>query len=117
MTNWYKGSVTAFVYCCRNGTENIEKEFKKTGSLVLNVVEVFISKRKAKNQILFGKYKELHQPPSLELKTLLLLSRYSAYLSTIEIIKKAEPFVAWKLRVIQNRLKALKLQNTPHVSY
>ena len=54
------------------------KEFKKTGILVVNIVEDFISKRKAKDQILIEKYKELHHPPSLELKTLLLLRRYSA---------------------------------------
>ena len=38
-----------------------------TGILVLNVVKDFISKRKAKEQVLIEKYKELHQPPPLEL--------------------------------------------------
>ena len=69
----YKENTTAIVYCRRNVTDNIEKELKNTGILVLNIVENFISKRKAKDQILVEKYKELHQPPSLELKTLLLL--------------------------------------------
>ena len=71
----YKENITAIIYCRRNGTDNIEKELKKTGILVFNIVEDFISKRKAKDQLLIEKYKQLHQPPSLELKTLLLLRR------------------------------------------
>ena len=83
----------------------MEKELKKTGILFLNIVEEFISKRKAKDQILIEKHKELHQPPSLELKTLLLLRRYSADLNTLST------FVAvW---AIHNRLTELKLQVTP----
>ena len=58
----FKENITAIVYCCRNGTDNIEKDLKKTGILVLNIVEDFISKRKAKYQILIERYKELHQP-------------------------------------------------------
>ena len=84
----YKENITAIVYCRRNGTNNIEKVLKKTGILVLNIVGDFISKRKAKDQILIEKYKELHQPPYLELKTLLLLRRYSADLSTLKAKKK-----------------------------
>ena len=100
-------NITAIVYCRRNGTDKIEKELEKTGILVLNIVEDFISKRKAKDQILNEKYKELHQPPSLELKTLLLLRRYGADLSTLKAKKKRNR------RAIHNRLKALKLQVTP----
>ena len=101
-------NITAIVYCRRNGTDKIEKELEKTGILVLNIVEDFISKRKIKDQkILNEKYKELHQPPSLELKTLLLLRRYSADLSTLKAKKKRNR------RAIHNRLKALKLQVTP----
>ena len=58
----YKENITAIVYCRRNGTDNIEKDLKKTGILVLNIVEDFTSKRKAKDQKLIEKYKELHQP-------------------------------------------------------
>ena len=57
----YKENVTATVYCRRNGTDNIEKELEKTAILVLNIVEDFISKRKAKDQRL-ETFKELHQP-------------------------------------------------------
>ena len=84
----YKENNTAIVYCRLNGTNNIEKELKKTGILVLNIVEDFISKRKAKDQIPIEKYKELHLPLSLELKTLLLLKRYSADLSLLKAKKK-----------------------------
>ena len=58
----YRENITAIVYCRRNGTDNIEKELRKTSILVVNIVEDFISKRKAKDQILIEKYKELHQP-------------------------------------------------------
>ena len=106
----YKENITAIVYCRRNGTDNIEKELKKTG---INIVEDFISKRKAKDQTLIEKYKELHQPPSLELKTLLLLRRYSADLSTLKAKKKRNRLSPKNCRAIHNRLKALKLQVTP----
>ena len=109
----YKENITAIVYCCRNGTDNIEKELKKTGILVFNIVEDFISKRKAKDQTLIAKYKELYQPPSLELKTLLLLRRYSADLSTLKAKKKLNRLSPKNCRAIHNRLKALKLQVTP----
>ena len=68
-------NICAIVYCRGSGTEDIEESLGSTGILVLNVVKDFISKRKAKDQVLIEKYKELHQPPSLELKTLLLLRR------------------------------------------
>ena len=109
----YKENITAIVYCRRNGTDNIEKELKKTGILVLNIVEDFILKRKAKDQILIEKYKELHQPPSLELKSLLLLRRYSADLSTLGAKKKRNRLSPKNRRATHNRLKALKLQITP----
>ena len=103
-------------YCRRNGMDNIEKELKKTGILVLNIVEDFISKRKAKDQILIEKYKELHQPPSLELKTLLLLRRYSADLSTLKAKKKRNRLSPENRRAIHNRLKALYFKLLPLVS-
>ena len=109
----YKENITAIVYYRRNGTDNIEKELKKTGILVVNIAEDFISKRKAKDQTLIEKYKELHQPPSLELKTLLLLRRYSADLSTLKAKKKRNRLSPKNRRAIHNRLKALKLQVTP----
>ena len=108
-----KENITAIVYCCHNGTDNIEKELNKTGILVLKIVEDFISKRKAKDQILIEKYKELHQPPSLELKTLLLLKRYSADLSTLKAKQKRNRLSPKNCRAIHNRLKALKFQVTP----
>ena len=64
----YRTNFCAIVYCRRNGTEDIEESSGSTGSLVLNVVKDFISKRKAKEQVLIEKYKELHQPSSLELR-------------------------------------------------
>ena len=109
----YKENITAIVYCRRNGRNNIEKELKKTGILVLKIVEDFISKRKAKDQILIEEYKELHQPPSLELKTLLVLRRYSADLNTLKAKKKRNRLSPQNHRAIHNRLEALKLQVTP----
>ena len=84
----YRTNICAIVYCRRNGTEDIEESLGSTGILVLNIVKEFISKRKAKNQVLIEKYKELHQPPSLELKTLLLLRRYSSNLNILKTRKK-----------------------------
>ena len=87
---------------------------KKTGILVLNIVEDFISKRKAKDQILIEKYKELQQPPSLELKTLLLLRiQQSLLLLRMKAKKKRKRLSPKNRRAIHNRLKALKLQVTP----
>ena len=72
----------------KEGTDNIEESLVSTGILVLNVVKDFISKRKGMDQVLIDKYKELHQPPSLELKTLLHLRRYSANLNFLKTRKK-----------------------------
>ena len=80
-----------------------------TGILVFNIVEDFISKRKGKDQILIEKYKELPQPTYLELRTLLLLRRYSADLSTLKTKKKRIRLSPKNRRAIYNRLKALKL--------
>ena len=109
----YKENITAIVYCRRNGTDNIEKELEMTGILVLNIAEDFNSRRKAKDQTLIEKYKELHQPPSLELKTLLLLRRYSADLKTLKAKKKRNLLSPKNRRAIHNRFKALKFQVTP----
>ena len=109
----YKENITATEYCRRNGTGKIKKELKKTGILVLNIVEDFISKRKAKDQILIEKYKELHHPPSLELKTLLILRRYSADLSTLKFKKKRNRLSRKNRSAIHNRFEVLKLQFTP----
>ena len=113
----YKENFTATEHCRRNGTGKIEKELKKTGILVINIVEDFISKRKAKDQILIEKYKELHQPPPLELNTLLLLIRYSADLSTLKAKKKRNRLSHKNRKAIHNRFDALKLQVTPLLSY
>ena len=74
----FRTNICAIVFCRQKLTEDIEESLVSTGILVLNVVKDFIYKRKAKDQVLIEKYKEIHQPPSLELKTLLLLRRYSA---------------------------------------
>ena len=102
----YRTNICAIVYCRRNGTEDIEESLVSTGILVLNVVKDFISKHKAKDQVLIEKYNELHQPPSLELKTLLLLKRYSASLNILKTRKKRNrlPFKARK--AIRNSLQA-----------
>ena len=111
----YKENITAIVYCRCNGTDNTENELKKTSFLVLNIVEDFISKRKTKTKYLSKSinYKELHPPPSLELKTLLLLRRYSVDLSTLKAKKKRNRLSPKNCRAIHVRLNALKLQVTP----
>ena len=65
----YRTNICAIVYCRQNETEDLEESLVSTGILILNVVKDFIYKRKSKDQVLIQKYKELHQPPSLELKT------------------------------------------------
>ena len=111
----YRTNICAIVYCRRNGTEDIEESLGSTGILVLNVVKDFISKRKAKDQVLIEKYKELHQPPSLELKTLLLLRRYSANLNILKTRKKRNRLPLKARKAIRNRLQveALRRQVPP----
>ena len=58
------------------------------GVLVLIVAKDFISKCKAEDQLVNQLYKKLHQPARLELKTLLLLTRYSASLSVLKTSKQ-----------------------------
>ena len=111
----YRTNICAIVYCRRNGTEEKEESLGSTGVLVLNVVKDFISKRKAKDQVLIQKYKKLHQPPSLELKTLLLLRRYNASLNILRTRKKWNRLSLKARKAIKNRLQAeaLKRQVPP----
>ena len=74
-----------------------------TGILVLNVVKDFISKRKAKDQVLIEKYKELHRPPFLELKTLLLLRLYRPNPNILKARKKRN-------RLSRKARKAIKIR-------
>ena len=112
----YRTKICAIVYCRRNRTEDIEESLVSTGILVLNVVKDFISKRKAKDQILIEKYKELQQPPSLELKTLLVLRRYSANLNILKTRKKRNRFSLKARKAIKNRLQAEALRSqVPHL--
>ena len=109
----YKGirtNICAIVHCRRNGTENIKGSLFSTSILVLNVVKDFISKRKAKDQVLIEKYKELHQPSSLELKTLLLLKRYSANLNILKTRIKRNRLPLKARKAIKNRLQAEALR-------
>ena len=89
---WFRTNICAIVYCTRNGAEDIEKNLVSTGILALNVVKDFISKCKAKDQVIIENYKELHQPPSLELKTLLLLRRYSSNLNILKTQKSGTAY-------------------------
>ena len=84
----YTTNVCAIVYCTRNGIEDTEESLVSTVILVLNVVKDFISIRKASDQVLIEKYNGLHRPPSLELKTLLLLRSYSSNLKILKTRKK-----------------------------
>ena len=106
----YRTNICAIIYCRRNGTQDIEESLGSTGILVLNVVKDFISKRKAKDQVLIEKYKELHQPPSLELKTLLLLRRYSANLNILKTRKKRNRLPLKARKAIRNSLQAQALR-------
>ena len=102
----YKLNICAIVYCQRSGTEDIEKQLVRTGILVLNLVKDFISKRKAKDQVLLEKYNDLHQPPRLQLKNFLFLRRYSASLSALKTRRKQNCLPLKNRKAIQNRLKA-----------
>ena len=106
----YRTNICAIVYCRRNGTEDIEENLGSTGILVLNFVKDFISKRKSKDQVLIEKYKELHQPLSLELKTHLLLRRYSANPNILKIRKKRKGLPLKARKTIKNRLQAESLR-------
>ena len=106
----YRTNICAIVCCRRNGTEDTEESLGSTGILALNVVKDFISKLKAKNQVLIEKYKELHQPPSLELKTLLLLRRYSANLNIPKTRNKRNRLPLKARKAKRNRLQAETLR-------
>ena len=109
-------NICAIVYCRRNGTEDIEESFVSTGILVLNVVKDFISKRTAKDQLLNEKYKELHQPPSLQLKILLLLWHYSANLNNLKTRKKRDRFSLKAQKSLKSWLQAEAFRcHVPHL--
>ena len=86
----YKRNIYAIVYCKHVGTEDIYSKLKESGILVINIVTDLISRRKQNLTELGQKYLELHQDPSLELKTLTILRRYSKNLKYI-ISKKNTP--------------------------
>ena len=86
----YKRNIYAIVYCKRVGTEDIYSKLKESGILVINIVTDLISRRKQNLTELGQKYLELHQDPSLELKTFTILRRYSKNLKHI-ISKKNTP--------------------------
>ena len=79
----YKRKIYAIVYCKRVGTEDIQIKLKESGILVINIVTDLISRRKQNLTELRQKYLELHQDPSLELKTFTILGRYSKNLKYI----------------------------------
>ena len=99
-------NICAIVYCRRNGTEDIDENFVSTGILDLNVVKDFISKRTAKDQLLNEKYKELHQPLSLQLKILLLLRHYSANLNNLKTRKKRDRLSLKAQKALKSKLQA-----------
>ena len=86
----YKRNIYAIVYCKRVVTEDIYSKLKESGILVINIVTDLISRRKQNLTELGQKYLELHQDPSLELKTFTILRRYSKNLKYI-ISKKNTP--------------------------
>ena len=86
----YKRNIYAIAYCKRVGTEDMYSKLKESGILVINIVTDLISRRK-QNLIELGHGNlELHQDPSLELKTFTILRRYSKNLKYI-ISKKNSP--------------------------
>ena len=86
----YKRNIYAIVYCKRVGTEDIYSKLKESDILVIIILTDLISRRKQNLTELGQKYLELHQDPSLELKTFTILKRYSKTLKYI-ILKKNTP--------------------------
>ena len=86
----YIRNIYAIVYCKRVGTEDIYSKLKESGILVINIVTDLISRRKQNLTELGQKYLELHQDPSVELKTFTILRRYSKNLKYI-VSKKNTP--------------------------
>ena len=103
----YERNIYAIVYCKRVGTEDIYSKLKESGILVINIVTYLISRRRKQNLTELGqKYLELHQDPSLELKTFTILRRYSKNLKYI-ISKKNTPKLGKRKRQAnRNRRKA-----------
>ena len=85
-------NVCAMVYCRHKGHEDIEESLVSTCILVLNVVKDFISKRKAKNQVIMEKYQELHRLLSLELKIFLLLRHYELILTSLKRVRSVATY-------------------------
>ena len=84
----HKRNIYAIVYCTRVGTEDIYSKLKESGILVFNIVTDLISRRKQNLTALGQKYLELHQDPSLELKTFTIPRRYSKNLKYILFQRK-----------------------------
>ena len=93
-------------YCKRVGTEDIYSKLKESGILVINRVTDLISRRKQNLTELGQKYLELHQDPSLELKTFTILTRYSKNLKYIISKKKTPKPGKRKRQANRNRRKA-----------
>ncbi len=89
--------VKTVLYVQRTGTPDIFGLLGSQKFLALHVLTDIISKRKAKSKDLLRKYRELHQPGFLELKTLGIISRYSANLSAL--VKKSRKRMNLKRRL------------------
>ena len=101
----YKRNIYAIVYCKRVGTKDIYSKLKESGILVINIVTDLISRRKQNLTELGQKYLELHQDPSLELKTFTILRRYSKNLKYIISKKNTSKPGKRKRQANRNRRK------------
>ena len=70
----YRNRIVAIVYCQRTNTEHIYPQLKKSGILIINIVRDLLPKNKRRLPKIVAEYSQLHQKPSVELKTFRVIS-------------------------------------------
>ena len=73
MLEEYQERLEAIMYCPREGTPDIYDQLKRSTLATIHIVKDIVSKRKRKDPSLLEEYRELHQRPALELKTLTIV--------------------------------------------
>ena len=75
----------AIVYCPREGTPDIYNQLKRSTMVTIHIMKDIGSRRKLKDPSLLKEYRELHQKPALELKTLTIVLAHKNSLRSLII--------------------------------
>ena len=77
-------TISAIVYCQRNGTPSIRNQLISSGILVIPIKGCFISKRRRRTELV-NEYQALHQDVQLELKSLRIVFEHQDNLPVVLI--------------------------------